>query len=98
MVVVVNARHAEFTGRKLDKKLYRWHTGCVDGLYCRSTAATTVGACGVKSCQRVSCNCASMALHSMALHQCNLWKTANLQVCWRAEGADSGSGAGEGSV
>lgn len=27
VVVVVNARHAEFTGRKWDNKLYKWHTG-----------------------------------------------------------------------
>lgn len=27
VVVVVNARHVELTGRKWDKKLYRWHTG-----------------------------------------------------------------------
>ena len=51
VVVVVNARHTEFTGRKLDKKLYRWHTGCAKGLLGRSTAETLVGACGVKSFQ-----------------------------------------------
>jgi large subunit ribosomal protein L13 len=27
VVVVVNARHAEFTGRKWNNKLYKWHTG-----------------------------------------------------------------------
>lgn len=27
VVVVTNARHVEFTGRKWDQKLYRWHTG-----------------------------------------------------------------------
>ena len=29
VVVVVNARHAEFTGRKWNNKLYKWHTGWV---------------------------------------------------------------------
>lgn len=27
VVVVINARHVELTGRKWDRKLYRWHTG-----------------------------------------------------------------------
>ena len=27
IVVVKNARHVEFTGKKWDQKLYRWHTG-----------------------------------------------------------------------
>lgn len=27
IVVVTNARHVEFTGKKWDQKLYRWHTG-----------------------------------------------------------------------
>lgn len=26
-VVVINARHAKFTGSKFEQKLYRWHTG-----------------------------------------------------------------------
>ena len=29
VVVVTNARHVEFTGRKWDNKVYRWHTGRV---------------------------------------------------------------------
>ena len=29
IVVVKNARHVEFTGKKWDQKLYRWHTGLV---------------------------------------------------------------------
>lgn len=32
VVVVVNARHAEFTGRKWNNKLYKWHTGYPGGL------------------------------------------------------------------
>ena len=27
IVIVKNARHVEFTGKKWDQKLYRWHTG-----------------------------------------------------------------------
>ena len=32
VVVVINAAHIEFTGRKWDSKLYRWHTGYPGGL------------------------------------------------------------------
>ena len=32
VVVVVNAEHVEFTGRKWDQKLYRWHSGYPGGL------------------------------------------------------------------
>lgn len=32
VVVVVNAAEVEFTGRKWDQKLYRWHTGYPGGL------------------------------------------------------------------
>lgn len=35
-VVVVNAKQVEFTGRKWDKKLYRWHSGYPGGLKERS--------------------------------------------------------------
>jgi large subunit ribosomal protein L13 len=31
-VVIKNAEHVQFTGRKWDKKLYRWHTGYPGGL------------------------------------------------------------------
>lgn len=31
-VVVVNARHIRLTGRKLDQKVYRWHSGYPGGL------------------------------------------------------------------
>lgn len=31
-VVVVNAKDVEFTGRKWDRKVYRWHTGYPGGL------------------------------------------------------------------
>ena len=31
-VVVTNARHVVLTGQKMDKKLYRWHTGYPGGL------------------------------------------------------------------
>ena len=31
-VVVVNARHIDMTGKKMDQKLYRWHAGYVGGL------------------------------------------------------------------
>ena len=27
VVLVTNARHVEFTGRKWEQKVYRWHTG-----------------------------------------------------------------------
>ena len=27
VVLVTNARHVEFTGRKWEHKVYRWHTG-----------------------------------------------------------------------
>ena len=30
IVVVINAEHVDFTGKKWDKKLYRWHTGCAE--------------------------------------------------------------------
>ncbi|KAH7618828.1 putative 50S ribosomal protein L13 [Nannochloris sp. 'desiccata'] len=32
VVVVVNAQDVEFTGRKWDRKVYRWHTGYPGGL------------------------------------------------------------------
>ena len=32
VVVVKNARHVDFTGRKWEQKVYRWHTGCVISL------------------------------------------------------------------
>ena len=32
VVVVINARNIEFTGKKWDDKLYRWHTGYPGGL------------------------------------------------------------------
>ena len=28
VVIVKNARHVEFTGKKWDQKLYRWHSQC----------------------------------------------------------------------
>ena len=28
VVVVKNARHVDFTGRKWEQKVYQWHTGC----------------------------------------------------------------------
>ncbi len=31
-VIVVNARKVLLTGNKLDKKIYRWHTGYIGGL------------------------------------------------------------------
>lgn len=31
-VIVINARHIRLTGKKLDKKMYRWHTGYPGGL------------------------------------------------------------------
>ena len=27
VVIVKNAKHVSFTGKKWDRKLYRWHTG-----------------------------------------------------------------------
>lgn len=35
-VVIVNAKHVKFTGKKLDQKYYKWHTGWVGGLKQRS--------------------------------------------------------------
>lgn len=35
-VVVVNAKHVKFTGKKLTQKYYKWHTGWVGGLKQRS--------------------------------------------------------------
>ncbi|KAK9801927.1 hypothetical protein WJX73_005542 [Symbiochloris irregularis] len=32
VVVVVNGRNVQFTGKKWEQKLYRWHTGYVGGL------------------------------------------------------------------
>lgn len=32
VVVVINAKHVAFTGKKLDRKVYRWHTGYPGGL------------------------------------------------------------------
>ncbi len=31
-VIIINARHIRLTGKKLDKKVYRWHTGYPGGL------------------------------------------------------------------
>ncbi len=31
-VVIINAADVKFTGRKVDDKMYRWHTGYVGGL------------------------------------------------------------------
>lgn len=31
-VVIVNAKHVKFTGKKWDQKYYKWHTGWVGGL------------------------------------------------------------------
>lgn len=31
-VIIVNARHIRLTGKKLEKKVYRWHTGYPGGL------------------------------------------------------------------
>lgn len=42
VVVVVNARHVEFTGRKWENKLYKWHTGFPGGL--KERTATQVHA------------------------------------------------------
>eukprot|EP01031_Cornospumella_fuschlensis_P035863 gene35863-43500_t len=35
-VVVINAKHVKFTGKKVEQKMYRWHTGYVGGLKERS--------------------------------------------------------------
>ena len=40
VVVVTNARHVDFTGKKWDQKVYRWHTGC--GYASCSAEANTV--------------------------------------------------------
>lgn len=31
-VIIINARHIRLTGKKLEKKVYRWHTGYPGGL------------------------------------------------------------------
>lgn len=35
-MVIVNAKHVKFTGKKWDQKYYKWHTGWVGGLKQRS--------------------------------------------------------------
>ena len=42
-VVVINADKVKFTGRKLDQKLYHWHTGHPGGIKQRSAAAILNG-------------------------------------------------------
>ena len=37
-VIVVNAEKVKLTGKKLDQKLYRWHTGYPGGLRSRTAA------------------------------------------------------------
>ena len=31
-VIIINCEKAVLTGKKLDQKFYRWHTGCIGGL------------------------------------------------------------------
>ena len=46
VVVVKNARHVEFTGRKWDQKVYRWHTGCAPASPGRASCpAASTGVC-----------------------------------------------------
>ena len=42
MVIVKNARHVEFTGKKWEQKLYRWHTGCVWHSYLRTESPNSI--------------------------------------------------------
>lgn len=35
-VVVINAKHVKFTGKKVEQKMYQWHTGYAGGLKERS--------------------------------------------------------------
>jgi len=42
-VVVINAERVKFTGRKLDLKLYHWHTGHPGGIKRRSAGAILNG-------------------------------------------------------
>jgi large subunit ribosomal protein L13 len=42
-VVVINADRVKFTGRKLDQKLYHWHTGHPGGIKQRSAGAILNG-------------------------------------------------------
>jgi large subunit ribosomal protein L13 len=37
-VVIINAKHVKFTGKKWDQKYYKWHTGWVGGLKQRSAS------------------------------------------------------------
>ena len=37
-VIVVNAEKVKLTGKKMDQKLYRWHTGYPGGLRSRTAA------------------------------------------------------------
>ena len=42
-VVVINAEKVKFTGRKLDQKLYQWHTGHPGGIKQRTAGAIMNG-------------------------------------------------------
>jgi len=42
-VVVINAQRVKFTGRKLDEKLYHWHTGHPGGIKQRTASAILNG-------------------------------------------------------
>ena len=42
-VVVTNAQHLHFTGKKWDQKLYHWHSGYMGGLKTRTAKEMCVG-------------------------------------------------------
>ena len=42
-VIVINAKRVKLTGRKLEKKLYHWHTGYPGGIKSRTVAKTLSG-------------------------------------------------------
>jgi len=42
-VIVINAKRVKLTGRKLEKKLYHWHTGYPGGIKTRTVAKTLSG-------------------------------------------------------
>lgn len=59
VVVVKNARHVDFTGRKWEQKVYRWHTGC-GRLSCVCSNAAPLAA-------RPSCSYNSLSSNSAPL-------------------------------
>jgi ribosomal protein L13 len=66
VVVVKNARHVEFTGRKWDQKVYRWHTGCALASPGRANRPAASEACA----ERVSAAALALKLQAGAQPAC----------------------------